>query len=82
MSQVVAPVVVHVAPPGLAVAVYPVMGEPPLLVGAVHSTLAVVPSAVATTSVGALGKSNGATGSVVLELVDVPNSVVAVTVKV
>lgn len=37
---VVAPVVVAVRPPGVEVTVYPVSGEPPLLVGAVHDTTA------------------------------------------
>ena len=36
----VAPVVVAVKPPGDAVTVYPVMGEPPLLAGVVHDTTA------------------------------------------
>ena len=37
---VVAPVVLTVAPPGEAVTVYPVTGEPPLLEGATHETRA------------------------------------------
>ena len=37
---VVAPVVEAVRPPGAAVTVYPVIGEPPLLTGAVHDTTA------------------------------------------
>src|SRR5664280_1735427 len=48
-----APPVVAVAPPGVAVTVYPVIGEPPLLAGAVHDTTAWALPAVAVTPVGA-----------------------------
>ena len=41
-----------VAPPGLAVMVYPVIAEPPLDAGAVHETDAWVFPAVAATPVG------------------------------
>jgi hypothetical protein len=45
-----------VTPPGLDVAVYVVMAEPPLLAGAVNATVAVVcPVLVAVPIVGALG---------------------------
>src|SRR5450631_3322474 len=37
---VVAPAVAAVRPPGLAVTVYPVTGQPPLLAGAAHDTTA------------------------------------------
>jgi hypothetical protein len=42
MVQVVAPVVVHAAPPGAAVAVYPVRVPPSRLPGLVQDTVAVV----------------------------------------
>ena len=51
----VAPVVDPVAPPGDAVTVYPVMGEPPLEAGAVHDTVANAFPATADTAVGAPG---------------------------
>ena len=38
MVQVSPPTVVQILLPGLDVAVYPVMGEPPLFAGAVHET--------------------------------------------
>ena len=42
-----------VAPPGVAVTVYPVIAEPPSFVGAVNDTVAWVFPAVADTPVGA-----------------------------
>ena len=44
-----------VAPPGLAVTVYPVIAAPPLLAGAVNAMLACVSPAVAVPIVGAPG---------------------------
>lgn len=52
---VVAPVVVTIFPPGLAVTVYPVVGEPPLLAGAVQDTTARAFPGVALTPLGAPG---------------------------
>ena len=40
IGQVVAPVVVQLCPPGVAVAVYPVIGCPPVNTGATHPTTA------------------------------------------
>jgi hypothetical protein len=64
--HVVAPVVVQVFPPGVAVTVYLVTGEPPLF-GAVHTTLADPLPAVATTLDGGPGTVEGvsALGAVV-----------------
>ena len=80
--QVVAPVVVHVLAPGLEVTVYPVMGEPPSSVGALHVTVdeAFWP-VVAFTLVGGVG---GPAGVPVAgdEAGPVPTALVAVTVKV
>ena len=51
-----APVVVHVRPPGLAVTVYPVIGQPPSDTGAVHdTTLCPFAPVVAVTLVGRPG---------------------------
>ena len=51
-----APVVVHVRPPGLAVTVYPVIGQPPSDTGAVHdTTLCASAPLVAETLVGTPG---------------------------
>ena len=51
----VAPEIVAVAPPGVAVAVYEVIGEPPLFEGATHDTVAAPFPATAVTAVGAPG---------------------------
>src|SRR5450631_2248474 len=50
-----APVVVAVRPPGDAVTVYPVIGDPPLLTGAVHDAIAWPFPGVAATPVGVVG---------------------------
>jgi len=71
----------HVAPPGDAVTVYDVIGEPPLLVGAVNETTADPSWAVAVTAVGAPGTSTGVTELVVAPT-DCPAALIASTVKV
>ena len=50
-----------VIPPGLDVAVYEVIGEPPLLAGAVNGTLAVEPLVVTVPIVGAPGTETAVT---------------------
>ena len=55
IGQALGPEQVPVAPPGLAVAVYVVMVEPPLLAGAEKVTEAWVSPAVAAPMFGALG---------------------------
>jgi hypothetical protein len=77
-----APVVVAVAPPGVAVTVYPVIGEPPLLAGAVHDTAAWLLPAMAVTAVGAPGTVEGVTAVLGADAVEVPAALVAVTVNV
>ncbi|MEZ5295358.1 MAG: hypothetical protein R2697_03500 [Ilumatobacteraceae bacterium] len=49
------PAVVHVRPPGVAVAVYDEMSAPPSCAGAVHDTSAVASPARAVVPVGASG---------------------------
>jgi hypothetical protein len=53
--HVVVPVVEHVAPPWEAVTVYPVTGEPPSEIGAVHDTVAPPSIGAAVTEVGGPG---------------------------
>ena len=57
MRQSVAVDVVHMAPPGAATAVYPMIGEPPSEADAVHATSTTASPAVAVTPVGAPGTS-------------------------
>ncbi len=54
MVHVVA-VLAHVAPPGEAVTVYPVIAEPPVETGAVHATVTTPLVWLAVTPVGAVG---------------------------
>jgi hypothetical protein len=71
-----------VAPPGLAVTVYEVMGLPPAEAGALKLTVAVSLAPFAFTPVGAPGSVAGVT---LLDAVDagpVPTAFVALTVKV
>ena len=77
------PVTVAVCPPE-EVTVYPVMSEPPLLVGAVQVTVACLLPGVALTRVGAPGTVVGviALGVIVFEADEVPVALVAVTVNV
>jgi hypothetical protein len=73
---------VFVKPPGLEVTVYPVIGEPPSLVGAVNVTVAWVIPAVAVPIVGAPGTVEGVTEFEAELGRLVPLAFVAVTVKV
>jgi len=63
---VVAPVVMTCLPPGLAVTMYPVIGEPPLLSGAVQDTTARPFPGIAVTPLGALGAVITVGGTVVV----------------
>lgn len=68
---------VAVIPPGLDVTVYPVIAEPPLEVGAVNSTVAVVdPVFVAVPIVGASGATEGVTSTEV-DAAEVPIALTA-----
>jgi hypothetical protein len=78
----VVPVVATCVPPGLAVAVYPPMGLPPSLVGAVQVTVADPMPAVATTAVGAPGTFGSVIAAEGCEAGPVPAAFVAVTTKV
>jgi hypothetical protein len=78
----VAPVVVALSPPGDAVTVYPVIADPPLLVGAVHDTTAEALPAAATAPVGAPGTVLGVTAALANDAGDVPAALAAVTVNV
>ena len=72
-----------VIPPGDDVAVYEVIVAPPLEVGAVNETFAVVaPVDVAVTDVGELGAPTVVAELEALEAAEVPAELVAVTVKV
>jgi len=75
--------VVQVCPPGLEVAVYPVMGVPPLEVDAVQDTTDwVLAYDVAFTAVGAVGTVAGMADAEADEAGPVPAPLVAVTVNV
>ena len=63
MAQLVAPPVEQVKPPGLAVAVYPVIELPPFDAGAVHDRDTWVSPGVAVLSVGAPGTVRGVADS-------------------
>jgi hypothetical protein len=73
---------VPVIPPGLEVTVYPVIGEPPLLAGAVNVTMAEAFPAVAVPIVGAPGTVEGVTEFEAELAGPGPLAFVAVTVKV
>jgi len=73
---------VHVLPPGLDVAVYPVIGAPPFDGGADHETATWASPATAVTLVGAPGVVDGVTGADGCEPGPVPRAFVAVTEKV
>ena len=82
--QVSAPVVVHVFPSGLEVAVYPVMGDPPSEPATQVNATDARP-AVPATVVGGLGAPGGATGVMAAEGAEaalVPAELVALTVNV
>jgi phosphoribosylcarboxyaminoimidazole (NCAIR) mutase len=76
------PPVTHVAPPGEAVTVYPVIGLPPSEDGAIHMTSAEALPAVAVTPVGAPGTVAGTTADDAAEAGPVPIELLAVTAKV
>ena len=78
----VAPDVVAVAPSGDAVTVYPVIGKPPLLAGAVHDTTATPFPAEAVTAVGTPGTVLGVTAALADDAREVPPALAAVTVNV
>ena len=78
----VAPVVVAVRPPGEAVTVYPVTGDPPSLAGAVHDTPAWACPPVAVTAVGAPGTVRGVTAALAPDDAEAPAELAAVTVNV
>ncbi len=63
---------VQVAPPGLAVAVYPVTPPVPPDDGAVHDTTTCVSPATPETLVGALGDANGVTAAEALLALELP----------
>ncbi len=72
----------HVAPPGLAVTVYPVIVEPPSDAGAVHdTTLCAFAPLVPDTLVGRPGVVRGVTALDSLDALLVPAAFVAVTVN-
>jgi hypothetical protein len=74
---------VHWAPPGAAVAVYPVTIEPPSEAGAAHETAeAEFRPEVASTPVGVPGTDVGVAGAEATDGAPVPAALVAVTVKV
>lgn len=72
-------VVVQVRPPGVEVAVYPVIVEPPELAGAAHETTAEPSPAVALTLVGAPGTVLGIL-EIEFDAVDAPTELTALTV--
>jgi hypothetical protein len=78
----VAPSVVAVEPPGCALTVYRVMGLPPMLVGAVHVTMAEATPGIATTFVGESGTAAGTTALLGADMAPVPTALCARTVNV
>ena len=77
----VAPNVSHSAPPGVACAVYPVIGAPPSSAGGVQLIVAIPLPAVAVTAVGAPGRPDGVTVTGV-DAGPSPSAFVATTVTV
>jgi hypothetical protein len=73
---------VPVRPPGLLVAVYPVIALPPLEAGALKTTTTWPSEAVTLEIVGAPGTEMGVTLLVAPDAAPVPAALVAVTVKV
>jgi hypothetical protein len=73
---------VQVNPPGVEVAVYPVIALPPLDPGAVQLTCEEALPTAALTLVGAPGTVRGVTDDEAVEAAEVPLAFVAVTVKV
>ena len=81
MEHVTAVVVVHVAPPGEAVTVYPVIAEP-LATDAVHDAVTLALPRVRLTFVGALGTALIVIDGDAVEAAEVPAAFVARTVNV
>ena len=75
-------VLVPVKPPGLDVAVYSVIGDPPLLAGGANLTVAAPLPGVAMTARGAVGTVAGVTALDGADAGPVPTPFVAVTVNV
>jgi hypothetical protein len=83
IGELVPLAVIGVPPPaGVAVTVYPVIGEPPLSLGAVKLTVALPLLPLALIPVGTPGAIAGVTGADAVELALVPAALVAVAVKV
>jgi hypothetical protein len=85
VADVAAAATVALAPAGLEVTVYEVIGLPPFEAGAVQETAAEALPAVAVTAVGAPGAVAGATGVTLLdgaEAAPLPTALAATTVKV
>ena len=78
----VAPVDTQLPSDGDTVAVYPVTGEPPFQLGAVHVTCTAESTGTAATEVGASGTVNGVTGSLGWLKKESPASFVACTLTV
>ena len=76
------PAAVHVAPPGLAVTVYPVRPPVPSETGAVHDTATWPLPGSPNTSVGAPGNAYGVTADEALLALELPYALVAITVNV
>ena len=72
---------VPILPPGVLVAVYSVIGEPPLFAGGVKTTSTLVSPAIGTPMVGAPGKVKSVTGAEGAEAGPVPTAFLAVTVN-
>jgi hypothetical protein len=76
-------VVAQPKPPGFDVTVYPMIGEPPFELGAVHETTAEAsPTEEITTLIGASGTVNGVTAADAVDAEPAPDAFVALTVKV
>ena len=73
---------VQVLPPGVAVTVYPVIGEPPFEAGADHDTSTAALPATAVGAIGAVGDPIGVTDAEGAEAAPVPTAFAAFTVKV
>ena len=80
--QLNAPVVVHVKPPGFEVTVYPVIAEPPVVVGANQETVTCPFPRTPVTVLGTPGTVAGVTATEAVEASELPTAFVATTVKV
>jgi hypothetical protein len=82
-TQLVAPAgALHVGPPGEAVTVYPVIGDPPSLEGGVKETRALPFPSVAETPVGGLATVAGVAVTETVEESELPTPLVVMTRKV